>query len=140
MGIAPATAPDRDAVIALWRACSLTRDWNDPRDDFDLAMATATSTILIARDDGPITGTIMVGFDGHRGWVYYLGVDPALRRSGTGRALMAAAEQWLRDRGAPKMQLMIREGNEVALAFYAALGFAPQPMAIVGKFLGAGEQ
>ena len=137
MGITAATIADRDAVIALWRACSLTRDWNDPHDDFDLAMANPTSTILLAREGGGIIGTVMVGFDGHRGWVYYLGVDPAARRGGTGRALMAAAEAWLAGRGAPKVQLMIREGNTAALAFYAALGFAPQPLAMMDKMLGA---
>ena len=72
---------------------------------------------------------------GHRGWIYYLAVAPDRQRSGLGRALMAAAEAWLRQRGAPKLQLMVREGNAEALAFYAALGLEPQPVVTMGKFL-----
>jgi ribosomal protein S18 acetylase RimI-like enzyme len=64
----------------------------------------------------------MVGSDGHRGWVYYLAVAPARRRAGLGRTMMDAAEAWLRARGAPKIQLMVREDNEAALGFYEALG------------------
>jgi len=76
----------------------------------------------------------MVGFDGHRGWVYYLAVSPDHRRKGLGRALMAAAEAWLRARGAPKIQLMVREENE-AIAFYEALGLERQKVVTLGRFL-----
>jgi ribosomal protein S18 acetylase RimI-like enzyme len=123
------------AVIDLWQACGLTRPWNDPRDDFALALAGSTSTILIVRDGEAIIGSIMVGFDGHRGWVYYLAVAAGHRRNGLGRTLMAAAEAWLRARGAPKMQLMVRNGNVAALGFYAALGFERQELVALGKFL-----
>lgn len=123
------------AVVALWRACGLTRPWNDPDADLAMALATATATVLMATDGERLTGSVMVGFDGHRGWVYYLAVDPAARRAGLGRALMAAAEAWLRERGAPKVQLMVREGNEEALGFYAALGLEPQPVVVLGRRL-----
>lgn len=69
VGIRAATAADREATVALWEAAGLTRPWNDPRGDFDLALATATSAILLAEDDTAIVGSVMVGFDGHRGWV-----------------------------------------------------------------------
>jgi len=82
-----------------------------------------------------LTGSVMVGHDGHRGWVYYLAVAPDARRAGLGRALMAAAETWLRAREVPKIQLMVRTGNEDAHAFYRALGFADQPVAVFGRFL-----
>jgi ribosomal protein S18 acetylase RimI-like enzyme len=133
--ITPATASDAPAVIALWHACGLTRPWNDPQADFTLALATATSTILLARSEGAITGSIMVGFDGHRGWVYYLAAHPDWQRRGIGRALMAAAEDWLRERGAPKIQLMVRQGNADALGFYAELGYEVQPVATLGRRL-----
>ena len=146
--IVEATAGDEAALIALWDACDLTRAWNPPardiafalagRVDIDFqtdALAGPTSAILIARGDAGLAGSVMVGHDGHRGWVYYLAVAPDARRAGLGRALMAAAETWLRERGVPKIQLMVRTGNEQAHAFYRALGFDDQPVAVFGRFL-----
>ncbi|SDA20458.1 GNAT family acetyltransferase [Sphingomonas sp. NFR15] len=137
--IAEASASDAAAVVALWRACGLTRPWNDPDADFALALATATSTVLVARDGTDAIGSVMVGFDGHRGWIYYLAVAPERRRSGLGRALMAAAQAWLAARGVPKVQLMVREGNATALGFYEALGLERQPIVVFGRFLGGDE-
>ncbi|HVQ08091.1 MAG TPA: GNAT family N-acetyltransferase [Allosphingosinicella sp.] len=77
----------------------------------------------------------MTGFDGHRGWVYYLAVAPERRRQGLGREMMAAAEAWLRRRGVPKIQLMVREDNEAARAFYEALGLKRQKVVTLGRFL-----
>jgi ribosomal protein S18 acetylase RimI-like enzyme len=129
------TPADAPAVIALWQACGLTRPWNDPQADFTLALETPTSTILLARNGEAISGSVMVGFDGHRGWVYYLAVAPEEQRQGLGRALMLAAEAWLHERGAPKIQLMVREDNMAATAFYAALGYDVQPVSTFGKRL-----
>jgi ribosomal protein S18 acetylase RimI-like enzyme len=134
--IAPAEAGDAEAVVALWRACELTRPWNDPDADFALAAAGVVSAVLVARDEGTIRGSVMVGFDGHRGWVYYLAVAPECRSGGLGRALMAAAEEWLRARGAPKLQLMVRGDNADALGFYEALGLERQQVVVLGRFLG----
>jgi ribosomal protein S18 acetylase RimI-like enzyme len=129
---------DTPAVIALWEACGLTRPWNDPGADFAQALTGPVSTILIVRDEGGgkgnLAGSVMVGFDGHRGWVYYLAVAPGRRRSGLGRVLMAAAETWLRARGAPKIQLMVRTDNEAALGFYEALGLERQQVVTLGRF------
>ena len=137
MGLASstATAADRDAVVALWRAAGLTRPWNDPAADFALALANPTSTILLARDGAAVIGCVMVGFDGHRGWVYYLASEPARRGEGIGRALMAAAEDWLRARGCPKIQLMVRTDNAAAQGFYAALGYDLQDVVTIGRRL-----
>jgi ribosomal protein S18 acetylase RimI-like enzyme len=77
----------------------------------------------------------MVGFDGHRGWVYYLAVDPGRRRRGLGRSLMAAAEDWLMVRGAPKLQLMVRSDNEAAVGFYQRLGLERQEVIVLGRRL-----
>lgn len=133
--IAIAEPNDAPSVIALWEACGLTRPWNDPLADYTLALDTTASTILIAREEGRIVASVMVGFDGHRGWIYYLAVAPDARRSGHGRAMMAAAERWLRDLGAPKLQLMVRDDNDAALGFYAALGLEPQKVVTLGRFL-----
>ena len=138
--IVPACAQDRDAVVALWRACGLTRPWNVPEADFATALATSEATVLVARHGAAVTGSVMAGFDGHRGWVYYLAVAPERRRAGLGRALMAAAEEFLRDRGAPKIQLMVRGDNAAAIGFYEALGLARQDVVTLGRFLERGER
>ncbi|WP_326523923.1 GNAT family acetyltransferase [Sphingomonas sp.] len=131
----PATAADCAATIALWRACGLTRPWNDPESDFRRAIEGTTSAVLIVRESDAIAGAVMVGYDGHRGWVYYLAVAPDRRRGGFGRMLMAAAEAWLVEQGAPKIQLMVRDDNQDAAAFYAALGFERQAVATWGRFI-----
>ena len=130
-----AGAGDAAAVVALWHDCGLTRPWNDPDRDFALAMTTDGSTVLVAREGERIAGSVMAGFDGHRGWVYYLAVAPDLRRCGLGKALMTAAEAWLRKQGAPKIQLMVRADNDAALAFYEALGLERQDVVTLGRFL-----
>ncbi|MEO8813565.1 MAG: GNAT family acetyltransferase [Caulobacteraceae bacterium] len=125
-----------DAVIALWRACGLTRPWNDPGLDVADARAAPNATILVGRIDTVPVASIMVGYDGHRGWVYYLAVDPARRRTGSGRRMMDAAARWLSARGARKLQLMVRETNGEALGFYRRLGFDRQPTVVLGRWLG----
>ena len=93
--IEPAELTDVDAVVALWRDCELTRPWNDPVRDFQDAVMGETSTVLVARDRDAVVGAVMAGYDGHRGWLYYLGVAPGVQGSGHGRALVVAAEAWL---------------------------------------------
>ena len=122
-----------EAAVALWRACGLTRPWNDPYADIRLALAGETSTVLAAREGGALMATAMVGVDGHRGWVYYLGVDPGARRRGLGRAMMAACERWIVARGHPKLQLMVRTENAATLAFYKALGYEVQDTIVLGR-------
>jgi len=133
--IAPLDLADVPALVALWEACGLTRPWNDPERDARLAIAGPRSTILGLRDGDSLIASVMTGFDGHRGWVYYLAVVPAARRVGLGRALMVAAEEWLRARGCPKVQLMVREDNAAALGFYETLGLERQGVVTLGRFL-----
>jgi ribosomal protein S18 acetylase RimI-like enzyme len=133
--IAPLGLGDIPALVALWEACGLTRPWNDPSRDARLAITGATSAILGLHDGDTLVASVMTGFDGHRGWVYYLAVAPDRRREGLGRLLMAAAEAWLRERGAPKLQLMVRTSNEEALGFYEALGLERQEVVTLGRFL-----
>jgi len=130
-----AAAADEAAVIALWQACGLTRPWNDPASDFRRAVEGSMSAVLIHRDGDALIASVMVGCDGHRGWVYYLAVAPGRRRDGLGRVMMEAAEAWLRERGAPKLQLMVRTSNEEALGFYDALGLERQDVVTLGRFL-----
>lgn len=132
-----ASTEDREAVIALWQRCGLTRSWNDPVADFDFALSGPASAVLVLRDGGAIVGTAMVGHDGHRGGLYYLAVDPGHQRKGLGRQLMQAVEDWLRSRGVPKLNLMVRKENDAVIGFYEALGYADQHCISLGKRLDA---
>ena len=140
MDITDITDDEVDAIVALWERCGLTRPWNDPRADIALARRTATSTILIGRCSGAIVAAAMLGFDGHRGWIYYLAVEPELQRGGLGRAMMAAAEAWVRAQGAPKLQLMVRGANAAAVGFYAALGYRQDDVVVIGKRFDSGDR
>lgn len=122
-------------AVVLWKACNLTRPWNDPYADAVLALSSPSSSILAARQGNALVGTIMVGHDGHRGAVYYAGVLPALQNSGIGALLMAAAEQWLKDRGVPKLNVMVRTDNLGARGFYERLGYEPSEVIVISKRL-----
>ena len=135
MRVSSASESDMDDVIALWEACDLTRPWNDPVADYRLALANDTSAILLAHRRGALVASIMAGFDGHRGWVYYLAVAPDCQKRGLGKKMMEAAEKWLRERDAPKVQLMVRDDNEAAIGFYKALGYELQPVVTIGRKL-----
>lgn len=124
-----------EAVIALWDRCGLLRPWNDPRRDVALARRTPTARVLIGRIEGQVVASAMLGFDGHRGWAYYVAVEPELQGRGYGRLMIEAAEAWFRQIGAPKMQLLVRNGNAEARGFYEKLGFADQDCVALGKFL-----
>lgn len=130
---------DIAAVIALWQACGLTRPWNDPASDIALARREPHSTVLVGRDGEAIVGTVMVGHDGHRGWVYYVATDPGRRGRGFGRAIMNAAEGWLRVAGIAKLQLLVRCENARAGAFYQSIGYAEVQSIVFAKWLAGRE-
>src|SRR5262249_51744749 len=117
--IRSATAEDEKEVVALWRICGLVVSYNDPSEDFCRACAKENSDILVGVDGkNRVVGSVMVGHDGHRGWVYYVAADPAHQKQGIGRKMVAAAESWLRERKIPKIMLMIRETNASVVSFY----------------------
>ena len=135
LAIAEIADADVAGVIALWQACDLTRPWNDPAADIALARRGPNSTILIGRDGDAIVATVMVGHDGHRGWVYYVATDPDRRAKGYGRAIMTAAEDWLRATGVAKLQLLVRRENARAGAFYQSIGYAEAQTIVFAKWL-----
>ena len=126
---------DRQMLISLWQRCDLIRPWNNPSLDIDRALKTRTSTLLVGEKNTTPIASIMAGYDGHRGWIYYLAVDAHERNRGYGREMMLEAELWLRSQSAPKLQLMVRGDNEAATAFYAALGYEHQDVSVFGKHL-----
>ena len=139
LAIADIADADVAAVIALWQACGLTRPWNDPAADIALARRGPNSTILIGRADNHIVATVMVGHDGHRGWVYYVATDPDRRAKGFGRAIMDAAEDWLRAAGIAKLQLLVRRENARAGTFYQSIGYAEAQTIVFAKWLDGRE-
>ena len=133
--IRPYHERDEEQVIALWRACGLLQSVNDPRRDIRRKLAVDRALFLVADDPGHVIGTVMAGYEGHRGWINYLGVAPEWQRGGVGRRLMAAAEALLRARGCAKINLQVRSGNQVVVAFYERLGFTIDPVLSLGKRL-----
>jgi ribosomal protein S18 acetylase RimI-like enzyme len=139
LAIAPIDDADVAHVVALWQACALTRPWNDPAADIALARKGSNAAVLIGRDGDAIVATVLVGHDGHRGWVYYLAVDPDRRHQGYGRVMMSAAETWLRQNGIEKLQLLVRADNSQVKDFYQSLGYAMQERIIYAKWLDGRE-
>ena len=126
-------------MIALWQRCGLTRPWNDPAADIAMATRGPNAAVLAGRDGGGVVASVLVGHDGHRGWVYYVAVDPDHRHKGYGRAIMDAAEQWLRARGIEKLQLLGRGDNTEVHAFYQSLGYLEQERVVYAKWLDGRE-
>jgi ribosomal protein S18 acetylase RimI-like enzyme len=131
-----AIAGDKQAIVALWRACDLAATYNDPAADFRFAKAGPCSDVLVGVDEtGQIMGSVMVGHDGHRGWLYYVAASPTSRSMGIGRRMVEAAEDWLRQRGVVKAQLLVRETNTRVVSFYEHLGFEVAPRVVMSKWL-----
>jgi ribosomal protein S18 acetylase RimI-like enzyme len=126
---------DSEAVVALWTACGLTRPWNDPRRDIERKLAVQPELFLVAEREGEVVGTAMAGYDGHRGWVYYLAVAPPLQGGGLGRLLMGEVERRLTALGCPKVNVQVRSGNEEAGVFYRRLGYSEDGVTGFGKRL-----
>ena len=135
MNIRPFQPADENAVIALWQACGLTRPWNDPHRDIQRKLSEQPELFLVVVEGDALIGSAMVGFDGHRGWVYYLAVSPQHRRLSIGRALMREAERLLMERGCPKINLLVRASNTEVLAFYDKLGYTREDVVSLGRRL-----
>jgi ribosomal protein S18 acetylase RimI-like enzyme len=131
----PMREEETASVIALWKRAGLIRPWNPPQDDIAEILSKENVDILVATSAGSVGAAIVVGHDGHRGWVYYLGVDPDLRQIGWGRQAMRAAEEWVRRQGIKKIQLIVRNSNTSVLAFYQALGYEEGEVVLMQKWL-----
>lgn len=126
---------DRSAVIDLWQRCGLTRPWNDPGHDIDRKLTVQPELFVVGEVAGVLVGSVMAGYDGHRGWMNYLAVDPLHSGRGYGRALVAHVEGALQALGCPKVNLQVRTGNAGILAFYASLGYVTDDAVSMGKRL-----
>ena len=133
--IRPFQSSDQESVIALWNRCGLVRTWNDPHKDIARKLRVNPEWFLVAEHEGAVIASVMVGYEGHRGWINYLAVDPEAQRNGTGRALMAEAERVLRAAGCPKISLQVRRTNRDVISFYEKIGFTAEDVVSLGKRL-----
>jgi ribosomal protein S18 acetylase RimI-like enzyme len=126
---------DHEALVSLWSICELTRPWNNPHRDIDRKLARDGDNRLLLEEGGQLIASVMVGYEGHRGWVNYLAVHPDHRRQGLGRLLMDVAERRLRDLGCAKVNLQVRASNETATEFYRQIGYTVDDVVSLGKRL-----
>lgn len=126
---------DRQQVIALWQACELTRPWNNPDKDIDRKLKFQPELFFVGELDSKIIASAMAGYDGHRGSVFYLAVDPKCQDSGYGKILMEHIEQTLENLGCPKLNIGIRSSNSKVLGFYKQLGYTVDEVVSLGKRL-----
>lgn len=129
------TEGDRHRVVRLWTDCGLTRPWNDPDKDIDRKMADSPWGFLVLRQGNGIIGSAMLGYDGHRGSLYYLCVHPDHQGQGHARRLMEHCEALLKARGCPKLNLLVRSSNLPVKAFYDRIGYAQDDVISLGKRL-----
>ena len=134
MTVRPFAEADRDAAEAVLAACfDYPTAYNAPAASIRRKAAAADGLFWVAEDGGAVVGTVMAGWDGHRGWIYSLGVLPGHRGSGIGTALMRRALDELAARDCPKVNLQVVEGNRGVVDFYARLGFKVEERISMGR-------
>ena len=136
MHIRPYDDADEAAVIALWReVLPDAAPHIDPATSIRNKLAVERDLFFVAVEGGAVVGTVLGGYDGHRGWVYSLAVKPQCQRRGIGSALVRHLEQALAGRGCLKVNLQVRSSNAGVVAFYEKLGYAVEPRVSMGKRL-----
>jgi len=135
MQIRPFQTGDEAAVISLWESCDLVRPWNDPQKDILRKQAVRPDLFLVGELDGKIIASVMAGYEGHRGWLNYLAVHPEHQRRSFARAMVAEAEQRLRNAGCPKINLQVRNSNRGVIEFYQRIGYSIDDVVSLGKRL-----
>ncbi len=126
---------DNEAVIDLWKTCNLTKSWNNPEQDINRKLKDSPELFLVGTINRIIVASVMAGYDGHRGWIYYLAVGPGYRKRGLGRQIMAAAEERLLETGCPKIDLMVRKDNMGVIDFYQKIGYGHDEVITMSKRL-----
>ena len=126
---------DENAVVELWCKCNLLRSWNNPKQDIERKLRVNPELFLVGLIDDKVVATVMGGYEGHRGWVNYLAVDPAYQRKGLGRQIMEAVEKKILAMGCPKINLQIRTDNTTAVRFYESIGYEMDEVVSMGKRL-----
>ena len=126
---------DETAIVQLWRDCGLIVPWNNPHADIERKRADSPTLFFVGCVDAEIVASCMAGYDGHRGWIYYLAVSHSWRRRGFANKMVRHAEACLRDLGCPKIDLMVRNDNDSAIDFYHSIGYDNDPVVVLSKRL-----
>ena len=126
---------DADSVIDLWLKCDLVVPWNNPQKDIERKLGVDRDLFLVGILQGKLIATVMGGYEGHRGWINYLAVDPEHRNNGYGRFIMQEVEKRIQAKGCPKINLQVRTNNEAVIKFYKSLGYADDNVIGLGKRL-----
>jgi ribosomal protein S18 acetylase RimI-like enzyme len=126
---------DEKAVINLWYECNLIKPWNNPQKDIERKLADSSELFLVGIVNEKIVASVMAGYDGHRGWIYYLAVDPEHRKQSLGRQIMTAAEKKLMKKGCPKIDLMVRKDNQDVIRFYEKIGYGHDEVVTMSRRL-----
>jgi ribosomal protein S18 acetylase RimI-like enzyme len=125
-----------DQVISLWEdVFGYEADHNAPQLVIDKKLEISDGLFFVALDNQTVVGTVMAGYDGHRGWIYSTAVSPIYQRQGLGSSLLAYAERKLSELGCMKINLQIMEGNEAVENFYLANGYHTEKRISMGKRL-----
>ena len=125
----------QDEVVELWKKCNLIIPQNDPVEDIMKKVDFQPDLFLVGLIDDRVIGSIMVGYEGHRGWINYLAVLPELQRQGYGRKLVQKAIDELKRIGCLKVNLQVRRTNTPVIEFYKRLGFKEDDVASLGMRL-----
>jgi len=126
---------DEQPVIDLWIKCHLVVSWNNPKRDIQRKLKVNRDLFLVGILNNKIIATVMGGYEGHRGWINYLAVDPGHQGNGYGRLIMEAVERRIRSKGCPKINLQVRATNKAVLQFYQSLGYTDDHVIGLGKRL-----
>jgi ribosomal protein S18 acetylase RimI-like enzyme len=126
---------DTKAVIELWVRCRLVVPSNNPQNDIERKLKVDRDLFLVGTLNKQIVATVMGGYEGHRGWINYLAVDPDCRRNGYGRLIMEEVERRIRAKGCPKINLQVRATNKEVIRFYQSLGYSDDRVIGFGKRL-----
>jgi ribosomal protein S18 acetylase RimI-like enzyme len=126
---------DEKEVIELWVKCNLVKPRNNPHQDIIRKMKVGKELFLVGVFENKIIASVMAGYEGHRAWINYLAVDPGYQRKGFGREIMEKAEEELKLKGAPKINLQIRSNNAHVIEFYKSIGFTADDVLSMGRRL-----
>jgi len=125
----------QEDIVDLWEKCNLIVPQNDPIEDIEKKRDFQPDLFLVALLDGQIIGSVMVGYDGHRGWLNYLAVYPEYQNRGYGRKLVKRAIEELKKLGCLKVNVQVRKSNPSAVEFYKQLGFKDDKVVSLGMRL-----
>ena len=126
---------DAIEVIDLWRECGLIVPWNNPQTDIERKYTDSADLFFVGELENELVASCMAGYDGHRGWIYFLAVKKSRRRKKLASVLVKHVEAELIKLGCPKLELMVRKTNNKVISFYKSIGFDPDPVIVLSKRL-----